>query len=55
MQEDTCSYNIIEIPTESVQDPFYSESNMAALRESIAQIDRGDVVVKSIEDLESVE
>ena len=39
------------MPIELLQDPFYSESNMAALRESIAQIDRGEVVVKSVEEL----
>lgn len=36
-------------------DPFYGESNMRALRESIAQFARGEVVEKTIEELEAME
>lgn len=43
------------IPFEVSCDPFYSESNMAALRESIAQLQAGKVVYKTIEELEAME
>ena len=36
-------------------DPFYSEANMAFLRESIAQLDGGKTVVKTMEELERME
>lgn len=36
-------------------DPFYSESNMRALRKSIAQAERGEIVVKTMEELEAME
>lgn len=42
------------IPFEVSIDPFYSESNMRALKESAAQIKRGKVVVKTMEDLEGM-
>jgi|GEM_PF-4979568 len=32
-------------------DPFYSESNMAAIDEAAKQIERGQVIVKTIEEL----
>ena len=34
------------------EDPFYSEKNMARLRKSIAQLEAGQVVTKSMEELE---
>jgi len=40
------------LPFEVSIDPFYSESNLSALRESIDQRSRGQVVVKSMEELE---
>ena len=40
------------IPFEVSVDPFYSESNMRALRESLNQLEQGKVVVKTIEELE---
>jgi DNA-damage-inducible protein J len=36
-------------------DPFYSESNMRALRKSIAQAEKGEVVIKTMEELEAME
>ena len=35
-------------------DPFYSESNLRALRESIEQARRGEVVTKTMEELEAM-
>lgn len=43
------------IPFEVSYDPFYSESNLAALRKSIEQSAQGRVVYKTIEELESME
>lgn len=43
------------IPFELTTDPFYSESNMAVLRESIRQLERGETVTKTIEELEAME
>lgn len=37
------------------EDPFYSESNMAHLRQSIEELNKGKVVAKSIEELEKME
>ena len=34
------------------EDPFYSEENMVRLRKSIAQLEAGHVVTKSMEELE---
>lgn len=36
-------------------DPFYSESNMARLRESEKQLREGKVIVKTMEELEAME
>ena len=36
-------------------DPFYSEANMNRLRKSIAQIKSGNVVVKTMKELEAME
>ncbi len=43
------------IPFDVSIDPFYSESNMKALEESIKQLEAGKVVVKTIEELEAME
>jgi len=43
------------IPFEVSVDPFYSERNMAAIDEAAKQIERGQVVVKTLEELEAME
>ena len=43
------------IPFEVSVDPFYSEKNLHHLRESLDQLNRGDVVIKTIEELEAME
>lgn len=43
------------IPFEVSIDPFYSESNMKALKESIKQLEKGKVVIKTMEELEAME
>lgn len=43
------------IPFDVSIDPFYSESNMKALMESIKQLEEGKVVEKTIEELEAME
>ncbi len=43
------------IPFEISIDPFYSESNMKALEESIKQLKEGKVVVKTMKELEAME
>ena len=43
------------IPFELTTDPFYSESNMAVLRESIRQLERGETITKTIDELEAME
>ena len=43
------------IPFEVSVDPFYSDSNMIAVDEAAKQIERGQVVVKTIEELEALE
>lgn len=43
------------IPFEVSIDPFFSEQNLAALRESIAQLERGETVSKTFEELEAME
>lgn len=40
------------LPFEVSIDPFYSESNLKALAESVEQMKRGQVVVKSLDELE---
>lgn len=42
------------IPFEINADPFYSESNLMRLNESISQIQSGKVVIKSMEELEEM-
>ena len=43
------------IPFDVSIDPFYSESNMKAIKESIKQLEEGKVVVKTLEELEAME
>ena len=43
------------IPFDVSVDPFYSDRNMAAIDEAAKQIERGQVVVKTIEELEAME
>ena len=40
------------IPFEISFDPFYSDSNMAAIDEAAKQIELGQIVVKTIDELE---
>lgn len=43
------------IPFEVSVDPFYSENNIKALKESIKQLGEGKVVVKTIDELKEME
>ena len=43
------------IPFDVSIDPFYSESNMKAIDESIKQLEKGNVVRKTIKELEAME
>jgi DNA-damage-inducible protein J len=43
------------IPFELEADPFYSAGNMHALRASIARLDAGEGIEKTIEELEAME
>jgi len=43
------------IPFEVSIDPFYSHSNMVAIDEAVAQIERGQFVIKTMEELEALE
>ena len=43
------------IPFEVSVDPFYSNSNLQALDESIKQMQSGKVVVKTMDELEAME
>jgi len=36
-------------------DPFYSDKNIAAINEAVKQLERGQVVVKTMEELEAME
>ena len=42
-------------PFEVSVDRYYSDSNMAAIDEAAMQIERGQIVVKTIEELEAME
>jgi DNA-damage-inducible protein J len=42
------------IPFEVSVDPFYSQSNMTALNESIEQMHQGKTVTKTLEELEDM-
>jgi DNA-damage-inducible protein J len=43
------------IPFDVSIDPFYSEKNMTAIDEAAKQIERGQIVIKTIEALEAME
>ncbi len=43
------------IPFDVSIDPFYSESNMKALSESIKELEQGKVVVKTMDELKEME
>ena len=43
------------IPFDVSIDPFYSESNIKAIDESIKQIEEGKVIVKNMDELEAME
>ena len=43
------------LPFEVSLDPFYSQSNMAALAESIERFRQGKTVTKTLEELEAME
>lgn len=43
------------IPFDVSIDPFYSESNMKAIEESIKESQEGKVIVKTMEELEAME
>ena len=43
------------IPFEVSVDPFYSESNIKILKESIKQLEKGEVVVKTLDELRKLE
>ena len=42
------------IPFDVSIDPFYSDINMLALHESIEQMEKGNVIVKTMEELEAM-
>ena len=42
------------LPFEVSIDPFYSESNMRALEKSVEQMESGQTVVKSLDELEQL-
>lgn len=42
------------IPFELKADPFYSESNMRHLQQGIRQLENGQVVIKTMEELEEL-
>ena len=43
------------IPFEVSIDPFYSENNMKSIKKSIEQLNKGDVVKKSMDELKELE
>ena len=43
------------IPFEVSIEPFYSESNIKALKESKNELENGNVIIKSFEELEAME
>ena len=43
------------IPFEVSIDPFYKDNNIAAIDEAVQQIERGRVVIKTLEELEAME
>lgn len=42
------------IPFDVSVDPFYSENNMKAIKESIKQLEKGKIVVKTMEELKEM-
>lgn len=42
------------IPFDVSIDPFYSESNMKALSDSVEELEEGKIVVKSMDELEAM-
>ena len=42
------------IPFEVSADPFYSESNMKAMAESLNQLKSGKVIIKTMDELEEM-
>jgi len=44
-----------QLPIELLQDPFYSEASLTALRQSIRQLDDGKIVTKTLEELQAME
>ena len=44
-----------KIPFEVSYDPFYSESNMNYLKQSMEQMKKGNVIVKTMAELEAME
>lgn len=43
------------IPFEVSVDPFYSENNIKILKDSIKQLEKGEVVVKTLDELKELE
>lgn len=43
-----------KIPFEIALDPFYSEANQVRIQESLGQLERGQVIVKTMEELEAM-
>lgn len=43
-----------KIPFEIAADPFWSEANQARIKESIEQLNNGQVVVKTMDELEAM-
>ena len=43
------------IPFEVSVDPFYSENNIKILKESIKQLEKGEAVVKTLDELKELE
>ncbi len=43
------------IPFEVSIDPFYSQSNIKAIKESIKQFEKGEVINKTLEELKEME
>ncbi|MCL1820153.1 MAG: type II toxin-antitoxin system RelB/DinJ family antitoxin [Oscillospiraceae bacterium] len=42
------------LPFEVIADPFFSKSNKSHLQRSLEQIERGDVVIKTMAELEAM-
>ena len=43
------------IPFEVSVDPFYSESNMKAIKKSIEQLNKGEIIIKTMNELKDLE